>query len=69
MSNLGFLTLNCWLDSDGVHVWQRHDCDKGESKSMLPHPKWRADGKKVWPSIMCGECGPHAFGTIEARHE
>lgn len=69
-SRLGFLTLRCWLDADGRHIWQRHDCVDGPSESMLPDT-WRVIGtnypKDVHPSIICTACGLHAFGTVETR--
>ncbi len=72
MSGIGFLSLICWLDDDGRHVWQQHDCNGQRVQSMLP-TTWRAGDvsepthnspRDVTPSIHCLTCGLHAFGTI-----
>ncbi len=66
------VSLRCWLDPDGKHVWQAHDCvDHKTSVSKLPWPVWRAlpDGK-VTPSIICDAgCRLHAFGQIGPKPE
>jgi hypothetical protein len=64
-----FLSLRCWLDEDGIHVWQAHDCNEGHrSVGMLPHPTWQAiDGGRVEPSIDCDGCGLHTFWAINCR--
>lgn len=63
-----FLSLRCWMDPDGLHVWQAHDCAGGErSVGMLPWPVWqRIDANRVEPSISCDGCGLHTFGEINA---
>ena len=61
---IGFLTATAWLDDDGYHVWQRHDCRSEPSESMLPWPTWNAKGKAVEPSLMCDSCGLHVFLTL-----
>lgn len=72
MSGVGFLSLICWLDDDGRHVWQQHDCNGTTVRSMLP-TTWQAGrstdpthnrAENVTPSIHCTACGLHAFGTI-----
>lgn len=51
-----------WLDDDGKHVWQGHDCEDGERvTSILPWPTWHVVGQKVEPSIHCLRCGLHGF--------
>jgi hypothetical protein len=73
--NLAFLALRCWMDSDGSHVWQSHECKGKEVESMLPNPPWRIVGPapypglpgRVEPSIICDGCGLHAFGRAEVR--
>lgn len=63
-----FLSLRCWLDGDGLHVWQAHDCTDGRSVGMLPYPTWQAvEGNRVAPSIDCAGCGLHTHGTIDCE--
>lgn len=62
MSVIGFLTAAAWLDMDGYHVWQAHDCVGGRSRSMLPWPTWiKTQNGSVWPSVTCHACGLHVF--------
>jgi hypothetical protein len=70
-SRLNWLTLRCWLDEDGEHVWQSHVCKDGQRvTSILPRGPWRADAKgDVTPSINCHGCGLHTFGRIEPKPE
>lgn len=63
--SLSFLSLRCWLDADGKHVWQSHECKDGKTvESVLPNPPWHILGKKVEPSINCSVCDLHAFGEV-----
>ncbi len=61
-----FLSLRCWIDPDGLHVWQAHDCVDGRCVAMLPWPTWQRLGIAVAPSISCETCGLHTFGSINA---
>lgn len=62
--------LRCWLDDDGEHVWQAHNCVSARTYSMLPlgtaPDRWHAkpDGAVV-PSIKCATCGMHEHGKLE----
>lgn len=48
-----------WLDEDGYHVWQQHDCVDGAEPEMLPYPTWRAKDGAIDPSVQCDGCGFH----------
>ncbi len=63
----------CWLDPDGRHVWQEHECLYGTiSRSILPNSKWSPEGGwavydgrvgvAVVPSIDCHACWKHEVG-------
>ena len=69
MRSLEFLHAKAWLDEDGEHVWQSHNCEDEAVESMLPHPQWHAskDGTKVEPSIHCLRCGMHAILDISDK--
>jgi hypothetical protein len=65
-----FLSARGWVDEDGRHVWVAHDCVGGRERTMLPYPTWKADGTRISPSVICGDCGMHAFvdlGPVEAE--
>lgn len=51
----------CWLDADGIHIWQRHRCGDFVRTSKLPHGQkgWHAEGGLTVPSINCHGCGQH----------
>ena len=59
VTRVGWLTARAWLDTDGEHVWIRHDCTSGVVDVMLPHPTWRAANGRVEPSVHCRDCGLH----------
>jgi hypothetical protein len=56
-----------WLDEDGKHVWQSHDCVKGRVTSMLPWSKWSMKDGTVTPSVVCELCGMHVILTDAFR--
>jgi len=56
------VAAKAWLDADGYHVWQSHECREGVEISMLPSPPWHVtDGGRVHPSVLCDACSLHAF--------
>lgn len=69
------LSLICWLDDDGKHVWTEHECNGQRVREMLPYGRdfWmtgrsydptHSGADDVTPSIVCDLCGLHAFGRI-----
>jgi hypothetical protein len=72
VSNIRFLRARGWLDDDGKHVWQSHECVTGRVTSMLPWPIWKArrdDPRYCDPSVSCSACGLHTFLLIERDGE
>ncbi len=72
MSNVRFLRARGWLDADGKHVWQSHECVEGRVTSMLPWPIWKQradDPRYAEPSVACSKCGLHTFLLIESDGE
>jgi hypothetical protein len=69
------LSLVCWIDEDGKHVWTEHTCNGTTVREMLPYGRdyWmtgRFDDPThntdfdVTPSIVCDLCGMHTFGRV-----
>ena len=57
---------SAWLDTDGRHIWWRHECVDGQRDWMLPWPHWKSDGNCVTPSIVCTvqNCGFHSSPLV-----
>lgn len=65
----GASTARFWLDEDGYHVWQAHNCAAGQRLvTMLPWPTWQVVRHgEIAPSISCDGCGFHQHVQVNCE--